>query len=68
LINQFKKKTGVTSIKKLLSYSKKRNEMFKGDYHQDCHEFLMWYLNEIDDVLLGKHKGCFKLFNISESN
>lgn len=57
MINQFKKKTGVTSIKKLLSYSKKRNEMFKGDYHQDCHEFLMWYLNEIDDVLLGKHKG-----------
>jgi hypothetical protein len=37
-----------------MSFTKKRNEEFKGDYHQDCHEFLTWYINEIDDVLNGK--------------
>jgi len=40
-----------------MSFTKKRNEEFKGDYHQDCHEFLTWYISEIDDVLNGKsHK------------
>ena len=34
----------------------KQSEMFKGDYHQDCHEFLMWFLNEINDVLINDGK------------
>jgi hypothetical protein len=28
-----KKKTGVTNIKKLMSYAKRKNEIFKGDLH-----------------------------------
>jgi ubiquitin carboxyl-terminal hydrolase 12/46 len=53
-LTRMKKRTGVTSLKKLMSFTKKRNEEFKGDYHQDCHEFFMWYVNEIDDALNGK--------------
>jgi len=30
---KMKKKTGVTNIKKLMSFTKKKNEIFKGDYH-----------------------------------
>ncbi|KRX10354.1 hypothetical protein PPERSA_00834 [Pseudocohnilembus persalinus] len=37
-----------------------KNDMFKGDYHQDCHEFLNWYLNEIDDVLKKEKKNKYK--------
>lgn len=39
-----------------MQYAKKKNERFKGDYHQDCHEFFMWYINEIDDTLNGQIK------------
>ena len=26
-------------------------EMFSEDYHHDSHEFLIWILNEINDIL-----------------
>jgi hypothetical protein len=26
-------------------------EMFSEDYHHDTHEFLIWILNEINDIL-----------------
>lgn len=28
--------------------------MFRGDMHQDAHEFLNWFLNEINEVLQKK--------------
>jgi len=34
-----------------MTYVKKNNEMFKGDYHQDTHEFLIWFLNDINDTI-----------------
>ena len=33
---------------------KKNNEIFKGDNHQDCHEFCIWLLNELNDILKKK--------------
>jgi len=42
-----------------MSYVKKNNEMFQGDEHQDTHEFLIWFLNEINETLQGK-KGTSK--------
>jgi ubiquitin carboxyl-terminal hydrolase 12/46 len=31
-------------------------EMFEGDYHQDTHEFLIWLLNDINDLLIKRIK------------
>ena len=49
-----KKKTGCLSTKKLMNLVKKNNEIFKGDNHQDCHEFCIWLLNELNDILKKK--------------
>ena len=43
------------STKKLMNYVRKKNEIFKGDNHQDCHEFCNWFLNEINDLLNKKY-------------
>ena len=49
-INNFKTRTGVTSANNLvIKLSKKKNPFFKGNNHQDTHEFLVWLLNELDD-------------------
>ena len=37
-----------------MNFVKSENEAFKGDNHQDCHEFTIWFLNEINDLLLKK--------------
>ena len=34
-----------------MNYVRKKSEQFKGCFHQDTHEFLIWYLNEINDIL-----------------
>ncbi len=60
-INDNKKKTGVTSLKKLMSYTKKKNEMFKGEYHQDAHEFSTWLLNQMNDILVKKYESICQI-------
>ena len=56
LIVNSKDKTGVVSTKKMMNYVKTKNRIFDGNYHQDCHEFYMWYLNELEEILNGKIK------------
>lgn len=34
-----------------MKYVRKGNPDFKGDDHQDCHEFSIWFLNEMNDIL-----------------
>jgi ubiquitin C-terminal hydrolase len=54
----------VISTKKLMTFVKKRNEVFKGDFHQDCHEYFIWFLNELNDTL--KKKKGKKFFCLIE--
>jgi|LakMenEpi03Aug12_release.lakeMendotaPanAssembly.Ray.scaffolds.fasta_scaffold107592_2 uncharacterized UBP type Zn finger protein len=30
--------------------------MFDKDHHQDCHEFYIWLMNQINDQIKGKDK------------
>jgi len=55
-IQNYKKKNGCLTTKKLMNYVKDKNEMFRGDMHQDAHEFLNWFLNEMNDTLQKKDK------------
>ncbi|KAL4436015.1 hypothetical protein ABPG74_022250 [Tetrahymena malaccensis] len=50
-----KKKTGVCSSKKIMKYVRKGNPDFKGENHQDCHEFSIWFLNQMNDILNKKY-------------
>jgi len=44
------------STKKLMNYVRKNNELFQGEYHQDSHEFLIWILNQMNDLLIKEKK------------
>jgi uncharacterized UBP type Zn finger protein len=35
-----------------MNYVRKNNDIFKGNQHQDSHEFLFWILDKINDSLL----------------
>lgn len=38
---------GVARPEELVKTAKRENEMFRGQMHQDAHEFLMWTLNQV---------------------
>ncbi|KAL0928258.1 hypothetical protein M5K25_000131 [Dendrobium thyrsiflorum] len=51
-INSSKKKTGAIAPKRFVQRVKKRNEeLFRSYMHQDAHEFLIFLLNELVDIL-----------------
>mmetsp|Transcript_39543 Transcript_39543/g.45021 ORF Transcript_39543/g.45021 Transcript_39543/m.45021 type:complete len:400 (+) Transcript_39543:56-1255(+) len=50
-ISTFKKKVGVTNLKRVMSVIQRTNILFEGDYHQDSHELLIWLLNELKDTV-----------------
>ena len=53
---------GIISPQKLIEVLKRDNEMFRGNIHQDAHEFLNMLLNQVVDVVeetakqLGQHR------------
>jgi ubiquitin carboxyl-terminal hydrolase 12/46 len=53
-ISNHKSKTGVISTKKMMNFIKSKNKIFDGKYHQDSHEFYMWFINECDELLKDK--------------
>lgn len=55
-IKSSKCKTGVVSTKKMMNFAKQKNKLFDGRYHQDCHEFFMWYINECEEALNAKNR------------
>ncbi|EGR30572.1 ubiquitin-specific protease, putative, partial [Ichthyophthirius multifiliis] len=46
-----KKKTGICNTNKIMKYVRDSNPDFRGDSHQDCHEFSIWLLNQINDII-----------------
>ncbi|PIK52303.1 putative ubiquitin carboxyl-terminal hydrolase 12 [Apostichopus japonicus] len=50
-INTQKKKTGVIAPKKFVAKLKKENELFDNFLQQDAHEFLIYLLNTVADLL-----------------
>ncbi|KAH7683492.1 Ubiquitinyl hydrolase 1 protein [Dioscorea alata] len=50
-ISSQKKKTGVIAPKRFVQRVKKENELFRSYMHQDAHEFLIFLLNELVDIL-----------------
>ncbi|KAK4777068.1 hypothetical protein SAY86_005756 [Trapa natans] len=50
-ISSQKKKTGVIAPKRFVQRLKKQNELFRSYMHQDAHEFLIFLLNELVDIL-----------------
>ena len=39
-----------------MKFVKSKNKIFDGNYHQDCHEFYMWFINECEEILTNKGK------------
>ncbi|XP_039144611.1 ubiquitin carboxyl-terminal hydrolase 4-like [Dioscorea cayenensis subsp. rotundata] len=57
-ISSQKKKTGVIAPKRFVQRVKKENELFRGYMHQDAHEFLIFLLNELVDILERESKAA----------
>jgi len=57
-INSHKKKFGVYAPKKLIQTLKKKNEAFRGFQHQDAHEFMNYFLNQIGEELHREVSPC----------
>ncbi|XP_041461256.1 ubiquitin carboxyl-terminal hydrolase 12-like [Lytechinus pictus] len=55
-INTQKKKVGVVAPKKFVARLKKENEVFDNYMQQDAHEFLIYLLNTIADLLQAERK------------
>jgi len=53
-ISSHKKKFGVYGPKRLIQVLKKKNEAFRGFQHQDAHEFMNYFLNQIGEELQGE--------------
>ncbi|MBS1890118.1 MAG: hypothetical protein JST59_02410 [Actinobacteria bacterium] len=53
-----RKQRSTLSTKKLMTYVQNKNEILEEDRHQDCHEFFMWLLNDINDELVKKQKAA----------
>jgi hypothetical protein len=51
-----KKLRQTLSTKKLMTYVQEKNEILEEDRHQDCHEFYMWLVNELNDEMIKKLK------------
>lgn len=51
-----KKLRQTLSTKKLMTYVQEKNEILEEDRHQDCHEFYMWLINELNDEMIKKLK------------
>ncbi|CAD8148479.1 unnamed protein product [Paramecium pentaurelia] len=59
-ISKHKQKTGVISTKKMMNYIKTKNKIFDGKYHQDSHEFYMWFINECEELLKDKQNNWIR--------
>ncbi|XP_058086367.1 ubiquitin carboxyl-terminal hydrolase 4 isoform X2 [Magnolia sinica] len=57
-ISSQKKKTGVIAPKRFVQRVKKQNEIFRSYMHQDAHEFLIFLLNELVDILEKEHNAA----------
>lgn len=55
ILNANKSKS-VVSAKRLMNYVYSKNEMLEQHYHQDCHQFFIWLVNEVNDELIHKAK------------
>jgi len=57
-MSRSKKQRSTLSTKKLMGYVQDKNEILEEDRHQDCHEFFMWLVNDINDELVKKQKAA----------
>ncbi|KAL1921325.1 uncharacterized protein VTP21DRAFT_11041 [Calcarisporiella thermophila] len=55
-LTQQRKKHGIVAPTAFVAKLKKENELFRGNAHQDAHEFLMYLLNAIAEDVLGYQK------------
>eukprot|EP01103_Thecamoeba_quadrilineata_P015522 TRINITY_DN4934_c0_g2_i1.p1 TRINITY_DN4934_c0_g2~~TRINITY_DN4934_c0_g2_i1.p1 ORF type:complete len:368 (+),score=58.48 TRINITY_DN4934_c0_g2_i1:12-1115(+) len=51
-----KKRTGVISPQKFITRLRKENDLFRSLMHQDAHEFLIYLLNVVSEILQSKLK------------
>merc|ERR1712137_1426602 len=55
-IQEHKQQNGVYQPRRFIAILQKQNELFRGNMHQDAHEFLNFLLNEIAEGLQRERK------------